>query len=485
MQAVSIALIRFSRLDGGVGWFVAFCALTYALFSGFDGLYGQDPYGYAQDAWNLHQWLREGTDPPPFFWSRGYSGLGAILSLPWDSPAATARALQLVSIASLTLTAMIAKQWFRDRHPGQRGWFWMLAIFVGFAPFLFRAGVLVMTDMPAIACATLALWQCGRYLRKPTAYRHLAWAALACGLTVAFRYALAPILMLPMLGCLWIAVKNRHYIHLLLPLLAALPLGLLLFSFPEAMPAPVHSTVSAWSLGNFFTGDFVNADGQFHFPYPNIIYVLAVFVHPGYAGFLVPFTLLGAWRCGKEGLKPDLEAVLLLGALAVYLIFIGGLPFQNQRFLLPALPIVLLLYAPYWAHGSFLLGRILPIILWPLLMGVVTVYGMDSLKHFNSLNDLEQIISNRLVSEKVHTLYTFDMAPALQFRNQALKIHNFYDPHMPLPQPGQHVLSRFPYGLDQWAGKAPAINWARIQDSCRLRPLWNFPPSNFTLYAVD
>lgn len=463
---------------------MALAALAYVLISGFDGLYGQDPYGYAQDAWNLHRWLHYGSDPPPFFWSRGYSGLGAVLSLPFDSPAATARALQLVSIVSLALTAMIASQWLRDRHPNLRNNSLGLALSLGLAPFLFRAGVLVMADMPAIACATLALWQCGRYLRAP-ALRPLAWAALACGAMVAFRYALAPLLFVPMLGCIWVALRERQYGHLLLPLLAGLPMGLLWITFPQAMPAPVHSTVSAWSLGNFFTGDFVNADGQFHFPYPNIIYVLALFAHPGYVGLLAPFTLLGAWLSGKKGLKPDLEAIFLIGALAVYLVFIGGLPFQNQRFLLPALPIVLLLYAAYWRVAFQFISQKWGHFIWLVLLvasGLGAVYAVHDLR---KLNQFEKIVSRELSSQNIAILYTFDMAPALEFRNQAIRIRNFYDPYMLLPRPHQHVLSRFPDGLEQWAGKAPAINWARIQDSCQLRPIRNFPPSNWTLYAVD
>ena len=100
------------------------------------------------------------------------------------------------------------------------------------------------------------------------------------------------------------------------------------------------------------------------------------------------------------------------------------------------------------------------------------------------LNREEAHISQSLAENGVRVLYTFDLAPALQFRDQGLRIYNFYDPHMPLPRPGAHVLSRFPDGLDQWAGLAPARNWARIQDSCKLLELYTFGATNWTLYET-
>lgn len=464
------------------GWLLF--PLAWCLAFRFDGLFGQDPYGYAQDAWNLHEWLRHGEAPPPFFWTRGYSGLGALLSLPFDSPAATAMALQLISVASLLLTGVIARAWLLDRYPMLPNIATGMQYALVFAPFMFRAGVLVMSDMPAIACATLALWQCGRYLRHPAAWRHLAWAALACGAVVAIRYALVPLLLLPMLGAAWTALRQRHYAHWLLFLTAGLPVGLLLIAFPDAMPAPVHSMVSAWSPGNLFTGEYSNADGQFHFPYPNLVYVLFLLVHPGYVGAFTLLTAIGIWGARKAAWQWELEGSLLLGALLLYMLFIGGLPFQNQRFLLPALPIVLLLYAPFWSFAFGVIPKNLHRWVWPaflLAMGLLTGYVAYQLTYPNRL---EKAISTSLAQSGVDTLYTFDLAPALQFRDQDLVVHNFYDPAMPLPRPGQYVLSRFPEGLDQWAGLAPARNWARMQDSCQLAPLHTFTPSNWTLYVA-
>jgi 4-amino-4-deoxy-L-arabinose transferase-like glycosyltransferase len=468
------------RMWGGI----LFAPLVYVLMLRFDGLYGQDPYGYAQDAWNLHEWLRGGPVPPPFFWTRGYSGLGALLSLPFGSPSAAALALQAVSILSLALTGMWAGAWMRDRYPTLPNIADGLTIMIIFAPFLFRAGLVVMSDMPAIACATLALWQVGRYLRAPSAWRHLAWASLACGLMAAFRYALVPLLLLPMLGAAWTALRHRRLAHLALPLLAGLPIGLLWLSLPDAMPAPVHSTVSAWSLGNLFTGDFVNADGQFHFPYPNLVYVLLLFVHPGYVGAMAAFTALGVWAARKAEKRVDLETGLLLGAVLMYMVFIGGLPFQNQRFLLPALPIVLLLYAPYWDFAFSVIPMKLHRWVWP-AFGLASAFLIHhAMADIRRLNREEKFISQTLAEDGVRVLYTFDLAPALQFRDQGLRIYNFYDPHMPLPRPGVHVLSRFPDGLDQWAGLAPARNWARIQDSCKLLELYTFGATKWTLYEA-
>jgi len=46
--------------------------LAFRLATGFDGLYGQDPYSYHDYAIELRAALGAGHAPPPYFWPLGY-----------------------------------------------------------------------------------------------------------------------------------------------------------------------------------------------------------------------------------------------------------------------------------------------------------------------------------------------------------------------------------------------------------------------------
>jgi 4-amino-4-deoxy-L-arabinose transferase-like glycosyltransferase len=476
-------------LQLGLGWqalcaglFACLCAGIFVLWTGFDGMSGQDAYGYAQDARELQVWMDTGQTPLAFFWTRAYSGLGALLG--WGgAPSAVAVALQVLSILGLGLATAICAQWLRDREPGFPHAALLALLAIGGAPYLFRAGVFTMSDMVGIACATCALWQGGRYLRTQRGV-HLALAALACGAAVALRYALGPLVLIPMLGWCWQAWRSGRLLHLLLPGLALLPVLLLVISLPQALPAPTHSMVSDWHPAHLFQKDFVNVEGTFHFSRVNLLHVLTVVFSPGFVGLFVALALLGAILTRRQAIHIDQELGLLLGSAVVYMAFIGGLPFQNDRFLLPLLPIVLLAFAP---RAQGVLKHLSPrwgYLLFGLLLlahGLLCVRATESAR---TLNALERRVAEALVQRDVQVLHTFDMAPALQFRLPALRIHNLYDDDMPLPQAGGFVLSRFPDGLPQWAGKAPALNWARIQAHSQLKVLTQFHPSTWILYAV-
>ena len=66
--------------------------------TGFDGLYGQDPFAYLDYAAAFKAALAQGQWPPPFFWPIGYPMLIAVFSI--FVPAAFAA--QMVSVFSST-----------------------------------------------------------------------------------------------------------------------------------------------------------------------------------------------------------------------------------------------------------------------------------------------------------------------------------------------------------------------------------------------
>jgi len=98
-----------------------------------------------------------------------------------------------------------------------------------------------------------------------------------------------------------------------------------------------HQWVVAWNVANIWRRDFVTVDGAQHYRLPVGAYYLA---HMAWPSLLFPLLALmclpGALWLARRRRWPALA--LLAGWPLLLWLFLSGIPFQNARFILPALP---------------------------------------------------------------------------------------------------------------------------------------------------
>ncbi|MCP4168090.1 MAG: hypothetical protein GY759_19655 [Chloroflexi bacterium] len=155
----------------------------------FDGLYGQDPFAYYQQAVAISQTLHGGLAPPGFFWPNGYPLLSALfMAVLGQTPTAAQWASVVTGAALAPLGYALALSLFPPA--GQvSGIVAGLAIAVAGQPLL--SSVVVMADIPGLFWMSLALL----VLIQATRRRHPAlwlFSAGSCfGLAVVTRWAYA------------------------------------------------------------------------------------------------------------------------------------------------------------------------------------------------------------------------------------------------------------------------------------------------------
>jgi len=345
----------------------------------FDGLYGQDAFAYFRYAQALWPWLLHGTALPIYYWPAGYPILVALL-LPFSGGSSAAG--QLVSSAAAAsaaaLTFLLCRELLPDAPAGRVAAL-VAGLIVALSGAVLRAGLIVMADATALACCAAALLALVRYTRTRRG-RWLVATALALGWAIITRWVCG-LLALPMLIYLLsestkatsestkdtkvtkvgkthikprfvrfvsfvdrpIGMRDRRSSTPLLYWLAAAALGALIVvpqvivSGATGAPPSRQQWVVAWNIANAWQRDFTTVDGTQHYALPVAAFYLAQMAWPSYlapplALLCVPGALWLIWRRRWPAL-----ALLVGWPLALWL-FLSGIPYQNSRFVLPALP---------------------------------------------------------------------------------------------------------------------------------------------------
>jgi 4-amino-4-deoxy-L-arabinose transferase-like glycosyltransferase len=326
----------------GIGFALLALALRAAL--PFDGLYGQDAYAYFRYARGLWPWLLSSTPLPTFYWPAGYPLLVAVV-LPlagWGSAAG-----QLVSVASVAaavcitaaLTAELAPDAPGGAVPGLAA-----ALAVALSGAALRSALVVMSDATAMACCAAALWTLARYRssRAPGwlvgAALALAWAAISrwvCGLLAApmLAFVLAP-------GPEPRNARVRRLIRhgapaLIIGALIVLPQAFVSERTPLALSQ--HPWVRAWSLENALARTLTTVDGTQHYRLPIAVFYLAQLAWPSFLPAPLPLAAL-AGALWLAHTRRWATLALLAGWPLLLWLFLAGIPYENPRFVLPALP---------------------------------------------------------------------------------------------------------------------------------------------------
>ncbi len=345
-------------------WALGLFGLSLVLHAGtllsgpFDGLYGQDPYGYYNYAVGpLRAALAHLSPWPPTFWPPGYPLLIVVAGLLAGSAPVVAQWVSLVCGAAVpALTYLLACDLWPLLWPVVTATRWqafgpaLAGLLAALNPQLWQSSLVVMADAPGLAAATLGAWGLARYARTGRA----PWLFISAG-TVAYavltRWAFALMAIPVTLGAL-AQLKALARVRLRAAVgqaaLAATVTMIVLSPLLGSLLSPASAEdpraffgdleVYSWSPANALRSEFITADGVQRYRLPNGLYYGALPLHPYYfTPLLAMFLLPGLARlwCAR---RSALALSLLAGWPLIILGFHAGAPWQNFRFGLAALP---------------------------------------------------------------------------------------------------------------------------------------------------
>ncbi len=524
-------------------------AAVVSLLLGFNGLYGQDAHEYVRLSRAYFQqmqgmpYLPEGRGDAAF--AVGYPLAGALLR--FGGPGSIL-ALQLVSWCSAGAALYAFDVNLRVLSPGAHRWSRQLyaGIALGLSAYFVRAGLTVMSDALGLAL-TLAAFHYGMRAVEGRRGRDAVWAAVFSGLAVLTRFSLAPLVGPLALGVAIALLRvpaftRRHDwnvgwlgLALLAGSLVLAPHFLLKMKVPGT---PLdHSLLQDWSPLNLFRAKFSSLNGTVDYGWPNLLYVLFPLFHPG---FLLPLPLLFFLAKRTDFLLPAKRVLLV--CVAVYLFFLGGVPHQNLRYLLPAFALLLLLLFPAWdrfvSYGFYFFKKLT----WTLLLLGVTCqvfFAVKTMMPVLARNRLERGVAERvrevverdrgslrtsgagptpgpslrgpspspsgegsLPSDKPAPLpgagagacleaqpnpqpsiYAFDLDIALKTYLPEVQWLNLWERRYQDFPPGSYILFNEPRLRSQWQGRNPMLNWDFAVQHFELRECARIP-EGWTLYVV-
>jgi hypothetical protein len=446
--------------------FLYFIFFAYILFqflfifiTGYNGLYGQDGHEYYRYSKSLHQFLIQGTHPGSYFWTALYPLAGAILGF-LTGPLL---ALQLISVLGSAWIMVLLVSYLQNEFPGREKEVALYAcLFMGMSPYFFRYSVSIMSDIPALALIITAWYFADRY-NKLKIIHHLYIAAICISAGVCTRVAFLPI-TIPVFVFIGLhIIRNFNLSHLIIvSLLIVIPFAITgYFKAEESVNIFDHYYVSSWSIFNFFRNEFVILDGNVSYLLPNLLYVVLTFIHPGYVltGAIFIFYLFYNKR------QPSFLFFSLVFAIVGYALFIAGIPYQNNRYMIGVVPFFLVICFPSflsilsWFHYRKKLFNLT-------LFMVFSIQAMllyRAILPFLKLNKLEQAISAKVISINSPVVYTLGMDGALSSYGYNGTIINLYG-HLYTDIADSSLLLINKSGFEsQWKGKSPMLNYIFIQ----------------------
>jgi len=314
--------------------------------SGFDGLFGQDPFGYYNYFLELRPALLAGAAPPPFHWPLGYPMLMFFASL---ATGTTPFAGQLVSLLLGSCIAPLVWLLVRRLAPAAPGAALAAGAFAAIAHFDVILSLYVMADIPGLFFALLAALALLRYCEHHDA-RWLAAAAALLALAIATRWGFA-LLAFPLGAAAGLAhLRARSGLRLLaLHALVAIGVGGAVLGV-QFLPGLLRGDgvshagnlkTYTWDPRGAFKHDFENSDGHFHYARNMAHYYASPAFDPSYIPLVfTPLLLLGLLALRRA--KP-VAAVLVVGWLLTMYLFFIGVSWQNSRFALSYFPPLLAL----------------------------------------------------------------------------------------------------------------------------------------------
>jgi hypothetical protein len=265
--------------------------------------------------------------------------------------------------------------------------------------------------------------------------------------------------------------------------IAALLVGLMLLAaragehvWPSARGG---SPLVGWAPLNALRTVLHSDDGELRYAVPNAVNALKVFVHPGFlllGPVLIPFIRRGDLLAGPQRIAA--------GMVAAYLLFVMGMPFQNDRVLLLAQPFVAVLLFPafgraqHWVADKGLRPRVVVV---PLVLVQLALF-VRAMLPFMRQEQLERHWAAEVCATGRSRIYTHGLGGAIGTWCPAVQVTELWYAPIDRFEPGALLLVQ-PHALrHQWAGMDPATSFQRAQQQGLLTRLEG--PEGWTLFEV-
>lgn len=450
-------------------------AIAYFCFS-FDGLYGQDAYEYLRYTEALKTFLTSGKPPGDYFWGVYYPIFGSVLSFIIPN---IALVLQLISVFSLVITSVFVDKIIRLIYKGN-ALDNIPFLFFTLSPILLIHSVLVMSDLLACCCITIAVYYLLLFL-EIAKNKHFLIGITFCVFAVLTRYAAAVVLLPICIPALFNLLKNRNYKLILFsfPIIGFITIPHIFIRSQNSLQFLSHQWLLTWDIFNLFRSDFVTVDGEMHHHFINLIYVCFQFLHPVFLFIGVFLFVISLKTPAFQWNKPQ---KILLFSMLLYSLFLGGIPFQNKRFLILSFPLVIVFLFPIIKKllAVFNYRKLVFMSLAIIQISLAFYFG----KTFYERNLLEKTISQEMKQYEGKTLYVFDIDIAMQGRKVVFDYRSLWKTKYPDFEKNALILVNEKQLNKQWKDKNPMMNWEHITTYYKIQKLKNFS-GDFNLYRIE
>jgi hypothetical protein len=467
---------------------------------GFDGLYGQDSYAYFDFAGELLVFAKTLQPPGPFFWPIGYP---LVLALGFATFGTSVALGQILNILLGALLSPLVYSLERQLGCGRIGAL-AAGILMALCGQALQSSIVLMSDIPALAWATIGAVSVMRYLHTEKR-RWLVFAAFMLALACISRWVYIPLAAGWGLTVLVMWLQRFNWRKRLFDLVAV-GIAVAIVAVPQLYYNQVnpnasldHSYVRDWSPSNAFQREFTTIEGNLRYEKVNAVYYAQVYYDSLYLSPLfTPFLLLGAWTALKRK-----QVVIVAWAVLPYL-FLMAIPAQNIRFPLIVFPAVAALvgmgldtalewlerYRQAKEHTLYHYRYVPLVLLWLVGCWQMLNMGVSTTNLFirNQQRDkatvawvMEQIPENS-------TLYTFGLTPTFRHYStfEVLDIYNEAPPAI--------LRQRWHKGTDdfllidvnlvegQWGDLSPGAAYHWLRDERGLMEIDRY--GNYTLFRV-
>lgn len=454
----------------------------------FNGFFGQDSYEYLRITRSLNAFYTTGTEPAYTVYPIMYPIVCSIVNIFIPD---TMVAMQLVSIISLVAATIFMVKILKRWSDVTAAIHLYVLLFFVVSPYLLRFSIIAMSDMFCIAMWLASLFYSLKF-ESGKKMRHLLLATLFAGIAVITRYPAAVMLLLPVWICTKTIISTKKYYYLLLVLMVALICTIpdlvirqrfIFWNIGNHEPAFSYDFfANQFSINNLFQRNFYNIDGHQHYDTPNIIFGLFQFFHPAFIFCGLVFLLLLFKKHNRHSYTIPIIIVVLL-----YTLFIGCNPYQNNRYLMFALPAVLLVYYLPFSRlimrfnikGTIAYLAVLIVFIIQILLFTI------GFRATVQMNKSEAVIAKYVHQLPVLPVYTLGIDGALSAYNPEIEIINLYNTTLTENNTVQgYILYNNIDFPKQFAGLLPETNFQFLKSRNRLRQIENFT-DGWVLYQID
>ncbi len=460
-----------------VGFFIIMFIIVRFVLK-FDGLYGQDAYEYLRYTNEMYSFFENGTLLGDYFWGLGYPFFGCLFNFLIQN---TSMALQLVSIVA-ALVSWIYIDKIIELIYNEKPNYLVSFLFFTLSPIVIIHGFVVMSDMLACCFSVMAVY-CLLHFFKHSKNSSYILGLLFSMLAFQTRYASIVILLLFLSITFIKIIKSKNYKLLFYSAVIVVTTSIphFLLRSNESFKFLSHHLFTDWNPIHLFQNTFITADGLGHYKFINFVFIFFSFIHPQFLAFGLIILVISLKYKFKLFTGNKVQNRLFY-SLIIYAFFLGGIPFQNKRYLLASFPLIILFFYPIVIQ----IFSVLKTNKWHIIVIVITQLSFTLYfgKMFYQRNQLEQTMANDLRIYSGKTIYIFDMDIALKGRNVQLDYQNIWYKEYASFNKNALVLVNGAQLEKQWIGKNPLINWNKLKIYGNLKILKTYA-DGWNLYKIQ